>query len=55
LAARSDADAGVRWPHNEEFRVPFQYWNGLLDECRDVLRADIAPIHRRLAALLGTF
>lgn len=31
-----DADADVKWLHTEEFRVPFQYWNRLLDERRDV-------------------
>jgi hypothetical protein len=44
----------VTWLHTEEFRVPFLYWNGLLDECRDVFRADIAPIKRTLAAFPGT-
>jgi hypothetical protein len=30
-----DPDAGLDWLHNEEFRIPFQYWKNLLDERRD--------------------
>ena len=29
-------DADTRWLHTDAFRVPFQYWKGMLDERRDV-------------------